>query len=95
MSLLSKIKEVIICLNAGRVTLPYPFEAKPVPERFRGRPIFIRKSVSGAPGAPTIALPVKSWCSISARRCASSSTSASAVPTAVGARMSVPKGRSR
>ncbi len=40
MSWLSKIKEAILCLKAGRVTLPYPAEAKPVPERFRGRPIF-------------------------------------------------------
>jgi hydrogenase-4 component H len=50
MSLLSKIKEVIICLNAGRVTLPYPFEAKPVPERFRGRPIFNPEKCIGCAG---------------------------------------------
>ena len=40
MSLISKIKETIICLNAGKVTLPYPVSPKPVGERFRGRPIF-------------------------------------------------------
>jgi hydrogenase-4 component H len=40
MSVLSKIREVTVCLRAGRVTLPYPFEPRPAPERFRGRPIF-------------------------------------------------------
>jgi len=40
MSLLSKAKEAIICLKAGRVTLPYPAAAHPPAEKFRGRPIF-------------------------------------------------------
>jgi hydrogenase-4 component H len=40
MSVLSKLKEVAVCLRAGKVTLPYPFEPRPAPERFRGRPIF-------------------------------------------------------
>jgi len=40
MSILSKLKEAQVCLKAGRVTLPYPARAVPVPERFRGRPIF-------------------------------------------------------
>jgi hydrogenase-4 component H len=40
MSVMSKIKEAIICLKAGRVTLPYPADAKPAPPAFRGRPIF-------------------------------------------------------
>ena len=40
MSLISKIKEAILCLRAGRVTLSYPANPKPVPFRFRGRPIF-------------------------------------------------------
>ena len=41
MSLASKLKETILCLQAGRVTLPYPREAAPAPApRFRGRPIF-------------------------------------------------------
>jgi len=38
--MISKLKEAIICLKAGKVTLPYPFEAAPVPGRFRGRPVF-------------------------------------------------------
>jgi hydrogenase-4 component H len=40
MSLLSKAREAMICLKAGRVTLPYPAEARPAPANFRGRPIF-------------------------------------------------------
>jgi hydrogenase-4 component H len=40
MSLLSKLEETLICLKAGRVTLPYPAQAPPLPENFRGRPIF-------------------------------------------------------
>ena len=40
MSVMSKIQEAIFCLKAGKVTLPYPAEAKPVPPAFRGRPIF-------------------------------------------------------
>ncbi len=40
MSVLSKIKETMLCLRAGRVTLPYPFQPRPAPAKFRGRPIF-------------------------------------------------------
>lgn len=40
MSLIAKLQEAWICLKAGRVTLPYPREPRPVPEAFRGRPIF-------------------------------------------------------
>ncbi len=34
----AKIKEAIICLSAGRVTLRYPFVPAPPAERFRGLP---------------------------------------------------------
>jgi len=47
MSILSKLKETMICLAAGRVTMPYPAgtpanlaTAHPLPKSFRGRPIF-------------------------------------------------------
>jgi hydrogenase-4 component H len=50
MSLLSKAKEALICLKAGVVTLPYPFRAEPVPERFRGRPIFDASKCIGCAG---------------------------------------------
>jgi len=32
------LKEVMICLRAGRVTLPYPLQPAKAPQRFRGRP---------------------------------------------------------
>jgi len=34
---LSKLREAIICLKAGRVTLPYPFEPREPPPGFRGK----------------------------------------------------------
>jgi hydrogenase-4 component H len=50
MSLTSKLKEAIFCLKAGKVTLPYPAGAEPVPERFRGRPIFDGSKCIGCAG---------------------------------------------
>lgn len=50
MSVLSKLKEVAVCLRAGKVTLPYPFEPQPAPERFRGRPIFDGAKCIGCAG---------------------------------------------
>ncbi|MFB3904729.1 MAG: 4Fe-4S dicluster domain-containing protein [Acidobacteriota bacterium] len=38
--MISKLREAIICLKAGKVTLPYPLQPSPVPGRFRGRPVF-------------------------------------------------------
>jgi len=35
---ISKLKQALICLKAGRVTLPYPYKPAPPPEGFRGRP---------------------------------------------------------
>jgi hydrogenase-4 component H len=50
MSLSSKIQEAIVCLKAGRVTLPYPTQPRPVPARFRGRPIFDAAKCIGCAG---------------------------------------------
>jgi hydrogenase-4 component H len=50
MSLLSKLKETILCLKAGRVTLPYPAQPQPVPSKFRGRPIFDEARCIGCAG---------------------------------------------
>ena len=50
MSVFSKLEETLICLKAGRVTLPYPVEATPVPEKFRGRPIFNAAKCIGCGG---------------------------------------------
>lgn len=50
MSLLSKLEETLVCLKAGKVTLPYPAQPKPVPEKFRGRPIFDASKCVGCAG---------------------------------------------
>ena len=50
MSILSKLEETAICLKAGRVTLPYPAQAQPLPEKFRGRPIFDANKCIGCAG---------------------------------------------
>ncbi len=50
MSLLSKVREAVICLQAGRVTLPYPAVPRPTPEGFRGRPIFDANRCIGCAG---------------------------------------------
>jgi len=50
MSVMSKIKETIICLKAGRVTLPYPADPQPAPPAFRGRPIFDASKCIGCGG---------------------------------------------
>jgi hydrogenase-4 component H len=36
---ISKLKEAIICLKAGRVTLDYPIKPSPPEENFRGLPV--------------------------------------------------------
>jgi hydrogenase-4 component H len=50
MSLLSKLEEALICLKAGRVTLPYPAQPEPAPAQFRGRPIFDASKCIGCAG---------------------------------------------
>ena len=50
MSLVSKFKEAMVCLKAGRVTLPYPAQARPVAANFRGRPIFDAAKCIGCAG---------------------------------------------
>ena len=50
MSLLSKLKETVICLKAGRVTLPYPAKPQETPAKFRGRPIFDAAKCIGCAG---------------------------------------------
>jgi len=50
MSILSKFKETLLCLKAGRVTLPYPAQPRPAPPRFRGRPIFDAAKCIGCGG---------------------------------------------
>ncbi|HNQ87224.1 MAG TPA: 4Fe-4S dicluster domain-containing protein [Verrucomicrobiota bacterium] len=50
MSVLSKCREALLCLRAGRVTLPYPAQPRPTPPRFRGRPIFNAAKCIGCAG---------------------------------------------
>ena len=50
MSIMSKLKEVMVCFKAGRVTLPYPAQTQPLPPAFRGRPIFDAKKCIGCAG---------------------------------------------
>ena len=50
MSISSKVKEAIICLKAGRVTLPYPAQPRPAPDKFRGRPVFDASRCIGCAG---------------------------------------------
>ena len=50
MSVLSKLRETLLCLKAGRVTLPYPAQPQPVPPKFRGRPIFDAAKCIGCAG---------------------------------------------
>ena len=50
MSVLNKLKETWACLRTGRVTLPYPAQPAPTPERFRGRPIFDAAKCIGCAG---------------------------------------------
>ncbi len=50
MSLLSKIKEAVICLKAGKVTMAYPLQPDVPPERFRGRPLFDANKCVGCAG---------------------------------------------
>ncbi len=50
MSLLSKLEETVICLKAGCVTLPYPVQQQPLPEKFRGRPVFEGAKCIGCAG---------------------------------------------
>jgi hydrogenase-4 component H len=50
MSLASKLKETLLCLRAGRVTLPYPLAPAAPPAGFRGRPIFSVAKCIGCAG---------------------------------------------
>jgi hydrogenase-4 component H len=50
MSVLSKLEETILCLKAGRVTLPYPAQPEPAPAKFRGLPVFDAAKCIGCAG---------------------------------------------
>ena len=50
MPILSKLKETVIGLKAGRVTRPYPEQPQAAPKKFRGRPIFDAAKCIGCAG---------------------------------------------
>jgi hydrogenase-4 component H len=50
MSMMSKLKEAMVGLQAGCVTLDYPAQPRPVAENFRGRPIFDAQKCIGCAG---------------------------------------------
>ncbi|HDP80318.1 MAG TPA: 4Fe-4S dicluster domain-containing protein [Spirochaetes bacterium] len=50
MWLTSKIKQVLLVLKPGTVTLPYPFEPRPAPANFRGQPYWDHHKCIGCGG---------------------------------------------
>jgi hydrogenase-4 component H len=48
--LVSKIRQVFMVLRPGVVTLKYPFEPSPVPENFRGAPVWDHHKCVGCGG---------------------------------------------
>jgi hydrogenase-4 component H len=55
--LLSKLKEVWICLRAGRVTLPYPFKPMEPPAGFRGKLEVDKDKCIGCAGCANVCTP--------------------------------------
>lgn len=55
--ILSKLKEAIICLRAGRVTLPYPFAPRPPAAGFRGRLSVDPEKCIGCGGCANVCTP--------------------------------------
>jgi len=53
----AKFKEAVICLGAGRVTLPYPFEPVEVPAKFRGKIKFDARKCIGCGGCANVCPP--------------------------------------
>ncbi len=72
MSIVSKLKEAMVGLKAGRVTLDYPAQPRPVAENFRGRPIFDAQKCIGCAGCANNCPARESSSSMSARKFASS-----------------------
>jgi hydrogenase-4 component H len=55
--ILSKLKEAIICLGAGRVTLPYPFSPRPPEAGFRGHVSVDPEQCIGCGGCANVCTP--------------------------------------
>jgi hydrogenase-4 component H len=52
--LTAKLKEALICLRAGRVTLPYPFAPHDPAPGFRGRPVLDADLCFGCGGCASV-----------------------------------------
>ena len=52
--IISKLKEALICLRAGRVTLPYPFAPREPAEGFRGRVVVDGEKCVGCGGCAAV-----------------------------------------
>ena len=55
--IVSKLKEAIICLRAGRVTLPYPFAPNPPAPGFRGTVSVDAEKCIGCGGCANVCTP--------------------------------------
>jgi hydrogenase-4 component H len=55
--IVSKLKEAIICLRAGRVTLPYPFAPHPPAPGFRGTVSMDAEKCTGCGGCANVCTP--------------------------------------
>jgi hydrogenase-4 component H len=55
--IVSKLKEAIICLRAGRVTLPYPFAPNPPAPGFRGTVSVDAEKCTGCGGCANVCTP--------------------------------------
>jgi len=55
--IISKLKEALICLKAGKVTLPYPFAPRVPEEGFRGRIVVDAEKCVGCAGCAEVCPP--------------------------------------